>query len=333
MNPYGVFAALSGKASDPVMMSSNQSCRGRTSTVGALLFLACLGSFPSSRAQQPGEQDYQTLCAACHTLGGGRLVGPDLAGVHERRSEAWLIEFVQSSQSMIERGDPDAVAIFEEYSSLPMPDPPLSEAQIRDVLTYIGTAGTAQPPDSVPAASTPGASAEPVSEQTVATSAPDPEASLPLPSEAEILRGQALFQGRARFENGGPTCNSCHDVVNDAVIGGGILSVELTTVFSRLGGPGVQAVVGASPFPVMQAAYQDRALVDTEVASLVSFLQYADQESAFQTPRDYGLGLFISGLIGTVILFGFFGVLWRGRKGGSVNQTIFDRQSESTWEN
>ena len=154
-----------------------------------------------------------------------------------------------------------------------------------------------------------------------------------MPPEAEILRGQDLFQGRTRFANGGPTCNSCHDVVNDAVIGGGILSVELTTVFSRLGGPGVRAVVGASPFPVMQAAYQERALTENEVTSLVSFLQFADQESAFQTPQDYGVGLFISGVIGTVLMFGFFGILWWGRKRGSVNQTIYDRQVESTWEN
>ena len=277
------------------------------------MLLAYLGPLPGSRAQQPGEQDYQTLCAACHTIGGGRLIGPDLAGVHERRSEEWLIEFVQSSQAMIERGDPDAVAIFAEYSNLLMPDPPLSEAQIRDVVAYIGT----------------------VSQQpavSAAAPAADPEEPLPLPPEAEILRGQDLFQGRIRFANGGPTCNACHEVVNDAVIGGGILSVELTTVFSRLGGRGVQAVVGSSPFPVMQAAYQERALTENEVTSLVSFLQYADQQSAFQTPRDYGLGLFISGLIGTVILFGFLAVLWWGRKRGSVNQTIFDRQVKSTWE-
>ncbi len=299
-------------------MSGGLTGRGRISALGALLLLTYLGPLPGGRAQQPGEQDYQTLCAACHTIGGGRLIGPDLAGVHERHSEEWLMEFVQSSQSMIERGDPDAVAIFEEYSNLPMPDPPLSEAQIRDVVAYMRAAsvGTVSPQ---PAAS-------------VAGPATNPEEPLPMPPEAEILRGQDLFQGRIRFENGGPTCNACHEVVNDAVIGGGILSVELTTVFSRLGGRGVQAIVGTAPFPVMQAAYQERALTENEVTSLVSFLQFADQESAFQTPRDYGLGLFMSGLIGTVILFGLFSVLWRGRKRGPVNQTIFDRQVESTWE-
>jgi cytochrome c2 len=294
-----------------------------------LSILVSLAWLSDGRAQQPGEQDYQALCAPCHTIGGGRLIGPDLAGVHDRRSEEWLMEFVQSSQSMIERGDPEAIAVFEEYSSLLMPDPPLSEVQVRDVLVYLSTAA-----DAPPAAG--GQAAVEATPNAAAVNPPatvDPEVALPLPPQAEITRGQDLFQGRARFENGGPTCNSCHDVVNDAVIGGGILSVELTTVFSRLGGRGVQAVVGSSPFPVMQAAYQERALTENEVTSLVSFLQYADQESAFQTPRDYGLGLFISGLIGTVLLFGFFALLSRGRKGGSVNQAIYDRQVKSTWEN
>jgi hypothetical protein len=229
---------------------------------------------------------------------------------------------------MIERGDPEAVAIFEEYSSLLMPDPALSAAQVRNVVAYLRTAGAAAPAAGVQTA----ADAAPIAGAVAQQPAADPEEPLPLPPEAEILRGQDLFQGRARFENGGPTCNSCHDVVNDAVIGGGILSVELTTVFSRLGGQVVQAVVGASPFPVMQAAYQERELTETEVASIVSFLQFADQESAFQTPRDYGVGLFISGVIGTVLLFGFFAILWWGRKRRAVNQDIYDRQVESTWE-
>ncbi len=308
---------------------SGRTGRGRSSAIGLLLILVSLAWLSDGRAQQPGEQDYQTLCAACHTIGGGRLIGPDLAGVHDRRSDEWLMEFVQSSQSMIERGDPEAIAVFEEYSSLLMPDPPLSEVQIRDVLAYLRTAADAPPATGGQAAVT----ATPTAVPEIPSAAADPEVALPLPPQAEITRGQDLFQGRARFENGGPTCNSCHEVVNDAVIGGGILSVELTTVFSRLGGRGVQAIVGSSPFPVMQAAYQERALTENEVTSLVSFLQYADQESAFQTPRDYGLGLFISGLIGTVLLFGFFALLSWGRKSGSVNQAIYDRQVKSTWEN
>ena len=131
------------------------------------------------------------------------------------------MEFVQSSQSMIERGDPEAIAVFEEYSNLPMPDPPLSEAQIRDVLAYVRTAADAPPATG----GQPAVAATPNAAAVTPPAATDPEVALPLPPQAEITRGQDLFQGRARFENGGPTCNSCHEVVNDAVIGGGILSV------------------------------------------------------------------------------------------------------------
>src|SRR3970040_1158488 len=83
-----------------------------------LALLAGSAAVREGRAQQPGEVEFQTFCVACHTIGAGRLVGPDLAGVHERRSEQWLERFVASAQSMIESGDPDAVAVYEEYSKL-----------------------------------------------------------------------------------------------------------------------------------------------------------------------------------------------------------------------
>lgn len=309
----------------------------RILTISSLVLLAHLSCLPNSLAQESGQQNYQALCAPCHTIGAGRLIGPDLAGVHERRSQQWLFEFVQSSQSMIARGDPDAVALFEEYSNLPMPDAPLSEAQITEVLAYMSSAAAAVAaggPPVVLAPQTAGVETTSQPAETPVTVPPaDRQAPTAPPSEAEILLGQDLFQGLIRLENRGPACNSCHEAVNDAVMGGGSLSVDLTTAFSRLGGPGLQAMLGTSPYPVMQAAYQGRALTENEVSSLVSFLQNTDAQSAFQTPRNYGLRLFLSGLVGALLLFGFFSFVWRGRKRGSVNQAVFDRQVESTWEN
>jgi len=261
-------------------------------------------------AQEPGEQVFNTTCFACHTIGGGRLIGPDLAGVHEKRSQEWLEKFIKSSQAMINAGDAEAVALFEEYNNLLMPDAVATDEEVRQVLSYIKV-------QSAGAATAVEASVdEPVTP-------PEPA------SEEDILAGQEMFQGNIRFENSGPACNACHEVRNDAVIGGGILAAELTTVFSRMGGAGVTAILGQAPFPVMQAAYEDRSLTEGEVTALVAFLEYADSEQYNQLPRDYGIGLFASGAVGAGILFFFFGFVWRGRKRGSVNQAIYDRQIRS----
>ena len=287
------------------------SAKTSVAALGAALAAICLGQFNSAWAQEPGEQTFQMACAACHTIGGGRLVGPDLAGIHDKRSQVWLERYVKSPKSLIDSGDADAVAVFEEYKPLVMPDAFITDEQIKEVLAYMKVASgrLAASGGAVAAAAAP-IEAAPASEE-------------------EIFTGQELFQGNIRFVNGGAACNACHDVRNDAVIGGGILAAELTTVFSRMGRSGVEAILGQAPFPVMQAAYQDQALTEEEVTSLVSFLEYADSEQYYQLPRDYGLGLFLSGLAGAAILFIIFSLIWRGRKTGSVNQAIYDRQIKS----
>ena len=149
-------------------------------------------------------------------------------------------------------------------------------------------------------------------------------------TETQVLLGRDLFQGTVRFANGGPACNSCHEVTHDSVIGGGVLARELTTVFSRFGGPAVRVMIGTAPFPVMQRAFRDKPLTDDEIEALVGFLQRADAEQALHQPRDYGAKLFASGAVGTTLLLGLYTLLWRKRKKGSVNQSIFDRQIKST---
>ncbi len=283
----------------------------RSLFMGGLALSLAIGLPQNGWTQDPGEQVFQTTCFACHTIGGGRLVGPDLLSVHERRSQEWLESFVKSSQSMVNDGDADAVALFEEFSRIPMPDSPVSKQQIRQVLSYIKSQSLIQTADTGVNTNVPAAVEVPASEE-------------------DILTGQELFQGNLRLANGGPACNACHEVRNDAVIGGGILARELTTVFSRMGGAGVKAILGQAPFPVMQAAYEKQALTEDEVTALVAFLEYADSEQYNQLPRDYGIGLFLSGAVGAGILFGFFGFVWRGRKKESVNQAIYDRQIRST---
>lgn len=280
------------------------------SALASILFIFATLKISTTLAQEPGEKDFNTSCVTCHTIGGGRLIGPDLVGVTDKRTMEWLSNFIRSPQSLIDSGDTEAVDLAKEYAGLVMPDAAMDDAQIADIISYIRSKSAA------------------ASEEGVAASVNEivaPE----LASEEEILAGQHYFQGELRLENGGAACNACHDVRNDAVIGGGVLATELTTTFSRMGRAGMKAILGHAPFPVMQAAYKDKPLTETEISALVAFLQFADSEEYNQLPRDYGLGLFLTGVVGAGFMFAFFGFVWRGRKRESVNQAIYDRQIKS----
>ena len=271
--------------------------------------------YSSEADQLEGAVYFKQLCAACHTINGGILVGPDLVNVQERRSDEWLQKFITSSQTLINSGDEDAVAVFEQFNKIVMPDPPFSADQIAAVIVYIKAASGGEEQLAV---------AETLGGETVASVDTDL-----VGTEEDIIVGQNLFQGKIRLANGGPACNSCHDVKNDAVIGGGILARELTTVFSRMGEPGVRAILGSAPFPVMQQAYVNKSLTDEEIFSIVSFLQQADRDHMFQQPRDYGVKLAGTGIVGLIVLLGVYAVLWRKRRKKPLNKDIFDRQVKS----
>jgi mono/diheme cytochrome c family protein len=266
-------------------------------------------------AQESGKEIFQQRCAACHSIGGGRLVGPDLAGINNKRSEDWLVQFIKSSQALVNSGDKTAVALLEEYK-IPMPDQALSDTQIKAVLAHIKE-------------SEGGSTA---SQETVAASAPAasaPAASVREPHPEEIQLGQDLFEGKVRFANGGPSCNACHHVRSDALLGGGVLASELTLVFSRLGHAGVSALIGRSPFPVMQAAYAGKGFSEKEIGALVAFLQHVDKGQPNQMPKEWGWRIFSAGFGGVMVLAGIFSLAGRRHKSGPVNRDIYERQIKS----
>jgi len=103
-----------------------------------------------SQAPPDGAQLFKA-CAVCHQLGKGRLVGPDLYQVTQRRDREWLIKFIRNSQEVVQSGDEYAVKLFEEYNKIPMPPANLTDAEIIAVLDYIENynpdqAAAAQPP-------------------------------------------------------------------------------------------------------------------------------------------------------------------------------------------
>ncbi|RLD79676.1 MAG: hypothetical protein DRJ10_08490 [Bacteroidetes bacterium] len=103
----------------------------------ALFLLLLIYNVSDVFSQKTPEDNFKT-CAACHSIGEGRKIGPDLKGVTERRDEVWLIKFIQSSQTMVKAGDAEAVKIFDEYK-IPMPDNAFSEEEVKALLNYIET--------------------------------------------------------------------------------------------------------------------------------------------------------------------------------------------------
>lgn len=83
-----------------------------------------------------GQRLFERTCIACHTVGDGDRVGPDLAGVTERRDEGWLVEWITEPTRMA-REDPLGKRLFEEWNRIPMPPANLSDDEARQVLAYI----------------------------------------------------------------------------------------------------------------------------------------------------------------------------------------------------
>lgn len=83
-----------------------------------------------------GEKVYQgKACSSCHTFGKGRLVGPDLLGVTERRDHEWLKKWLTNPDEML-RTDPIAKEMLKEYM-VPMPNQGLTDEEISAVLEYM----------------------------------------------------------------------------------------------------------------------------------------------------------------------------------------------------
>lgn len=104
----------------------------------SVLVLAGIAAMATPPVEE-GKTIFAARCASCHNVN-KVLTGPALAGVHERRSIDWIVSFVKSSQSMVKSGDKDAVAIFEQFNKIPMPDhSDLTADNIKNVVEYIKT--------------------------------------------------------------------------------------------------------------------------------------------------------------------------------------------------
>ena len=84
-----------------------------------------------------GEAIFAANCAACHSVGGGVRVGPDLAGVVARRDADWLSRWIAEPDAMLAEGDPIATELLAEFNSITMPNLQLSPDEVASVIAYL----------------------------------------------------------------------------------------------------------------------------------------------------------------------------------------------------
>lgn len=105
-----------------------------------IIFAATILFFGFSVFAAPPSEEGKTIfaarCAACHNVN-KVLVGPALAGVDQRRSIDWIVNFVHSPQTVIKSGDQYAVDLFNKYK-VQMPDhADLTADNIKSIVEYV----------------------------------------------------------------------------------------------------------------------------------------------------------------------------------------------------
>lgn len=84
-----------------------------------------------------GQYVYQGRCSACHSIGLGDKVGPDLAGVTARRGRAWLARYIAAPDEVLAQGDPVASALYEKYDKVRMPKLRFATGEVDAVISYL----------------------------------------------------------------------------------------------------------------------------------------------------------------------------------------------------
>lgn len=85
-------------------------------------------------------------CGACHTVGQGDKVGPDLLGVTRTRDRQWLARIIQQPEQLLKENDPLATALVKKYNNVRMPNLMVNDDELVLLLDYIQSETAARDP-------------------------------------------------------------------------------------------------------------------------------------------------------------------------------------------
>ncbi len=246
---------------------------------------------PQSAAGQDTPDYFRQNCMNCHTIGGGRLTGPDLKDVTQRQTREWLAEFLLNPKAVLDSGDPYAQKIFEESRRVPMPLSPGMTQERADNLLDLIEAESKLP--------------ESQFKGLQISTAPF--------TSTDVQAGRDIFVGGQRLTGGGTACIACHSMHDMTALGGGQLGPDLTNVYDRLKGrKSLSAWLVAPGTETMQPIFKNHPLTADEIHSLVAYFENA----APHRPADPTAGRVTFLLLGlggaTALMFAFDG-LWKWR--------------------
>ncbi len=206
-----------------------------------LFVIALIGVlFPAVVFAQDTPDYFRQNCMSCHTIGGGRLTGPDLKGITEQQEPGreWLINFMMDPKSVVDSGDAYALKIFEEARNVQMPTlPGMTRDRAEKLLDLI--------------------EAESKLEESQFKGLQISDKPF---TDGDRAEGRAIFLGRQRLAGGGTACISCHSMYDTPAFGGGRLGPDLTNVSERLKGrKSLAAWLMAPSTETMQPVFKEQA--------------------------------------------------------------------------
>jgi mono/diheme cytochrome c family protein len=215
------------------------------------LFVLEFGTVPLLQGQDAAAF-FKQNCTSCHTIGGGRLTGPDLKDVTTRKDGRWLVQFLQSPKAMIDSGDPYALKLQTEARGVVMPNiAGMNPQQAHALLDMI------EAESKLPRSQFAGLQ---ISDR-------------PLTSQ-DVAKGKLIFLGEQPLSAGGAACISCHTVRGLTLLGGGRLGPDLTRVYERLQGRrGLSSWLSAPASPTMAPVFKTHAMQPEEILSLVALFE------------------------------------------------------------
>lgn len=242
--------------------------------------------------QDEPEAFFKKNCASCHTIGGGKLTGPDLKDMHLRKDDQWIKDFINDPMAVINSGDSYALKILEESRGVVMPKvgglTPFITQSLLDLIKK-----------------------ESQKDKSIFGSAGVKDRPL---TKKDIEIGKQLFMGEKSFKNNGVACIACHQVNGMGSLGGGRLGPDLTKVYSRLGGKkALSAWLGSPSSETMAPIYNNHPIDESEVLPLVAFFKDSNKSEVSGESGKQDFIFMIIGILGLIFSLIIFDLIWGNR--------------------